>query len=90
MQRAKLIDLTEPVKPYRRRLGVSRSLELPHRPGPWSWRQFKSRESAHDFFARLGPDHPAPLRLDEDHLSPNGVVLSAGTWVVLYRPIIFD
>jgi hypothetical protein len=89
MQRAELIDLVEPHDVYPRR-PVLRTLDLPRRPGPWSWRQFKTREAAFDFYARLSPDHPAPIRLDEDHRSPTGSVMPGGSWVVIYRPIIFD
>jgi hypothetical protein len=63
-------------------------LELP-REGPWSVRRFFDRESAWRFFERLQPGHPPPVCLGEEQLAPDGTILPAGTWVVIYRPIIF-
>lgn len=66
-----------------------RRLELPRKGGPWSFRRFPDRDSAWAFFERLEPGHPPPLRLGEKQRAPDGTVLAVGTWVVLYRPIIF-
>jgi hypothetical protein len=65
-----------------------RRLEVPQGSGPWSWRRFHSREEADAFHSRLGPDHPRPIHLAEAHLAPDETVLTAGTWIVVYRPII--
>ena len=65
-----------------------RRLEFPRAPGPLSWRPFASREAAQGFFGRLGPGHPPPMQLAEEHRAPDGGVLPAGTWVIVYRPII--
>jgi len=62
-----------------------RQLALPKTPGPWSYRVFYVEQRALEFYDRLAPEHPAPFRLDEDRLAPDGCWLSTGTWVVLYR-----
>ena len=63
---------------------------VPQAGGPWSWRRFSDGESARQFHCRLSRDHPAPVELTEPHVAPDGSVLPAGTWVVIYRPIICD
>ena len=65
-------------------------LTLPTGAGPWSWRLFDDEPSAHTFYQRLLPGHPEPFAVNEDILCPaGGKVIRAGTWIVLYRPIIF-
>jgi hypothetical protein len=65
-------------------------LELPTTGGPWSFRRFADQRDAHAFFARLRPGHQPPFLLPCDHLAPDGRVIPAGTWIVIYRPIITD
>ena len=38
---------------------------------------------------RLPADNPAPLQIAEPHLAPDGSRIAAGTWIVLYQPIIY-
>lgn len=64
-------------------------LDLPLADGPWSWRTFADERAAKEFSRRLSPDQPQPFELTEPHDAPDGNVLRPGTWVVLYRPIIF-
>jgi len=64
-------------------------LELPRDDGPWSFRRFPDRDAAWAFFKRLEPGHPPPVCLGEERLAPDGTMLTVGTWVVFYRPIIF-
>jgi hypothetical protein len=52
-----------------------RQLELPRALGP-------------GFLRRLGPGHPPPIQLTEEYAAPDGGALPAGTWVIVYRPII--
>jgi hypothetical protein len=63
-------------------------LEITQPGGPWSWRAFSEQHDASRFHLRLTPDHPEPFQLAEPHVAPDGSVLRAGTWIVLYRPII--
>lgn len=65
-------------------------LEIMQANGPWSWRAFATRDEATRFHRRLVPDHPAPFQLEEPHVAPDDSILRAGTWIVLYRPIITD
>jgi hypothetical protein len=67
-----------------KRLEVSRS------NGPWSWRAFPNGDDADRFHRRLTTDQPPPFELAEPHVAPDGSVLRTGSWIVLYRPIIFD
>lgn len=63
-------------------------IELPAADGPWSWRLFGDRDAAWRFFHRLQEGDPPPRLLDSPHLAPDGSLIPAGTWLVLYRPII--
>jgi hypothetical protein len=63
-------------------------LELPKHGGPWSVRRFEDRAAAWAFFERLERDAPPPLQLGEPRLAMDGRVLPAGSWVVVYCPII--
>lgn len=65
-------------------------LELPTTGGPWSYRRFADQRDAHAFFRRLRPGHDPPFLLPRDHLAPDGSVVPAGTWIVIYRPIITE
>jgi hypothetical protein len=69
--------------------GVKR-FTLPQGTAAWSWRRFYDRDEALTFHARLSADHPPPIHLAEAQLAPDGTVLPAGAWVVIYRPIIVD
>jgi hypothetical protein len=69
--------------------GAMKRLELPREDGPWSFRRFEDRAAAWAFFEGLEPGAPPPLCLDEPWLAPDDTVLPAGTWIVIYRPIIF-
>jgi len=87
-------------RPARRRAagpgGVSgmstlRPLHLPAKGGPWSVRRFADRRAADVFYwrlERLEAGHPPPVRLAEPLLAPDGSVLPAGSWIVVYRPIL--
>jgi hypothetical protein len=57
--------------------------------GPWSWRRFRTEEEARCFHVRLPSGHPDPICLSEDHVAPDGTILLAGSWIVIYRPITF-
>lgn len=63
-------------------------IELPAGHGPWSWRVFGDHDEAWRFFHRLQKGDPPPRRLDGAHLAPDGSFIPAGSWLVLYRPII--
>jgi len=66
-------------------------LEISQSNGPWSWRAFANGDDANLFHRRLTTDHqPLPFELVEPHVAPDGSVLRTGSWIVLYRPIIFD
>lgn len=65
-----------------------RRLELPPDGGPWSVRRFDDRAAAWAFFERLERGSPVPLRLGEPQLGLDGRLLPAGSWVVIYCPII--
>jgi hypothetical protein len=67
-----------------------KTLQLPTGLGPWSYRVFYREAEALAFCDRLQPGDPPPVQLPEDHLAPDGTVLPAGRWIVLYRPIILD
>jgi hypothetical protein len=69
--------------------GSLKPLELPSAGGPWSWRSFNDRHAAYAFFERVADGDPEPWQLDEPRAAPDGRVLAAGTWVVIYHPIIF-
>lgn len=54
-------------------------------------RRFSDRRDADVFYGRLErleAGHPPPIRLAEPRLGPDGSVLPAGSWIVLYRPIL--
>ena len=61
---------------------------VPSEGGPWSWRVFGDRLEAWRFFHRLQDGDPPPRHLDGPHLAPDGSFIPAGSWLVLYRPII--
>jgi hypothetical protein len=66
-------------------------LELPAKGGPWSVRRFSDRAAAAVFYGRLErleAGHPPPVRLAEPQIGPDGSVLPAGSWIVIYRPIL--
>ena len=63
-------------------------IEVPAGGGPWSWRIFTDRQEALRFYHRLQEGDPPPRRLDEPHLAPDGTLVPAGNWLVVYRPII--
>jgi hypothetical protein len=65
-----------------------RRVDLPDRGGPWSWRVFGDRVEAWRFFSRLQDGDPPPRQVHEPHLAPDGTVVQAGHWLVIYRPII--
>ena len=65
-------------------------LNITQANGPWSWRAFADADDAKRFHRRLAADHPSPLQLAEPHVAPDGSVLRALTWIVIYRPIIID
>jgi len=68
-----------------------RPLELPATGGPWSVRRFWDRAAADAFhrrLERLEAGHPPPVLLTEAALSPSGTVVPAGSWIVVYRPIL--
>jgi len=70
--------------------GVKR-LELPAKGGPWSVRRFSDRRDADLFYCRLErleTGHTPPVHLAEPLLGPDGSLLPAGSWIVLYRPIL--
>jgi hypothetical protein len=54
-------------------------------------RRFHDRQAADAFHQRLeqleAGDHP-PFRIDGLLLAPDGTVLRAGSWIVVYRPIL--
>jgi hypothetical protein len=68
--------------------GGPRRIELPDGHGPWSWRVFGDRVEAWRFFHRLQDGDPPPRQLDTSHLAPDGSFVQAGSWLVVYRPII--
>jgi hypothetical protein len=65
-----------------------RHVELPDSGGPWSWRVFADRGEAWRFFHRLQEGDPPPRQLHEPHLAPDGSLVQARSWLVIYRPII--
>jgi len=65
-----------------------KQLSVPDQHGPWSWRIFGSQAEAWRFFHRLQDGDPPPRQLDAPHVAPDGTLIPAGTWLVLYRPII--
>jgi hypothetical protein len=68
-----------------------RRLELPAQDGPWSVRRFWDRHDADAFYERLQrleAGHPPPACLAEPLLAPDGSILPAGSWIILYRPIL--
>lgn len=65
-------------------------LNITQSNGPWSWRAFADSDDASRFHRRLAADHPPPFQLAEPHVAPDGSVLRALTWIVIYRPIIID
>lgn len=66
-----------------------KELLLPVADGPWSWRKFNDPDDARRFHQRLEHGNPPPSQLTEALLAPDGTVLPAGIWIVIYRPIIF-
>jgi hypothetical protein len=58
--------------------------------GVWSFRRFGEHRDALRFAGRLPDDNPPPLQLDEPCQAPDGSPIAAGTWIVLYQPIIDD
>jgi hypothetical protein len=67
---------------------VTKRLHLPEGGGPWSWRRFVSESDAGTFHNRVPAGSPPPVQLSEAHIAPDGSLLPAGTWLVIYRPII--
>jgi len=66
-------------------------LELPTNGGPWSVRRFSDRNAADAFYQRLQrleAGHTPPVSFGEPILGPDSTVLPAGSWIVLYRPIL--
>jgi len=66
-------------------------LELPAKGGPWSVRRFSDRQAADAFYRRLErleAGHTPPVSFGEPVLGPDSTVLPAGSWIVLYRPIL--
>ena len=80
------VAVSPPSAPEKARV---RRLELPLYGGPWSIRRFADRAAAWAFFERLERGTPPPLRLGEPQLALADQVLPAGSWVVIYCPIIF-
>lgn len=70
-----------------------RRLELPAQDEPWSVRRFWDRHEADAFYERLEKRLKAaypspPAYLGEPLLGPDGSILPAGSWIILYRPIL--
>lgn len=66
----------------------SKQIHVPDGHGPWSWRIFGTRAEAWRFFHRLQEGDPPPRELTAPHVAPDGTFVPAGSWLVLYRPII--
>lgn len=65
-----------------------KQIQVPDAHGPWSWRLFGSAAEAWRFFYRLQEGDPPPRQLDGPHVAPDGSLVPAGSWLVVYRPII--
>lgn len=72
-------------------MSIAKALELPTEGGPWSVRRFFDRLAADEFhqrLERLEPGHPVPINVREPLVAPDGAAIPAGSWIVLYRPIL--